>query len=73
MDSEIANKIVSENIRKYRKSAKLTQKETAERLGVTNSWHRKMENNQTKASIVQIFQLAQIFGVSFADILNVWQ
>lgn len=73
MDSEIANKIVSQNIKKLRRKAGLTQRQTAEYLKVSYSWYRRMENNQIKASIVQIFQLAEIFGVSFADILNVWQ
>lgn len=73
MDSETANRIVTQNIIKFRRKAGLTQKQAAESLEVSYSWYRQMENNQTKASIIQIFKLADIFGVSFADILNVWQ
>lgn len=63
------NKMFHERLRDLRASRKLTQKELAEKLGLTNtSTISKYESGETKPSVEIIDKLADLFGVT-ADYL----
>ena len=59
---ESFNKILAENIQKFRKKKELTQKGLAEKLGVTYQAVSKWENATSAPDIFFLPQLASLFG-----------
>jgi transcriptional regulator with XRE-family HTH domain len=56
--------IVGERIKGLRESIRLTQKELAERIGITQSSVNRYENNQSEASYKTLLLYADYFDVS---------
>lgn len=61
---------ISEKMRTLRKEKKLTQKELAAKLYVTPSTVSKWENGVTVPDIYAITGMANVFGVSVAELLG---
>lgn len=62
-----------ENIIKLRKSAKLTQKEFAEIVGVSYQLVSKWEKNETELKMHRAKNIAEKFNVTLADVLGIGQ
>ncbi len=58
------HKIISVNIKKMRKNAKLSQENLAEQLGCSREFISRVENNHEKVSLRMLLYLAKIFNVS---------
>ena len=58
------HKIISANIKKMRKNAKLSQENLAEQLGCSREFISRVENNHEKVSLRMLLYLAKIFNVS---------
>ena len=56
--------IVSKNLRARRRELKMTQRELAERLGVSRQAVSKWEGAQSTPDLERILQLARLFGVT---------
>lgn len=63
------NKIVSENIRKYRKLNAMSQDVLAERLGVTRQSISLWETGECLPSVYNIISLSELFNVTPNDLL----
>lgn len=61
--------LLSDNIRKYRKSNNMSQDELAEKLAVTRQSVSLWETGQTQPSLDSIVALAKLFNVSTDDLL----
>lgn len=59
-----------ENLRKYREKANLTQSRLAERLGVVEMTIRRWESGLREPRASDIKKLAEVLGVSDAELLN---
>lgn len=62
--------MLSDNIRKYRKSNQMSQDELAEKLGVTRQSISLWETGQTQPSLDNIVALAKLFGISTDNLLT---
>ena len=58
------HKIISANIKKMRKNAKLSQENLAEQLGCSREFISRVENNHEKVSLRMLLYLDKIFKVS---------
>ena len=58
------NKYASKKIKELRIKNKLSQKELAEELGVSQQQIARFENNQRKITLVFIYKVANCFNVS---------
>jgi len=63
------NKVARENIKKYRKMAKMSQKEFAEALGVTHSSVSAWENGKNSIDLNRLNQMAQILKLPLYEII----
>ncbi|MGN0405568.1 MAG: helix-turn-helix domain-containing protein [Bariatricus sp.] len=61
---------IGEVIRKYRKSADMTQEEMANRLGVTAPAVNKWENGNSYPDITLLAPIARLFGISTDELLS---
>ncbi|MCI2068570.1 MAG: helix-turn-helix domain-containing protein [Bacilli bacterium] len=61
---------IGENIRKFRESKNLTQKDLAEKLSVTPQALSRWENDNVEPSLDSIRQMSEIFGVSLDELIN---
>ncbi len=64
---------VGARIAEYRKKAKMSQEELAERLYVTRQALSKWENGTSVPSIDTLCELSKIFSVSFEEILGLFE
>lgn len=62
---------ISENIRRLRKEAEMTQKELADALGISSSNVTKYEKGQLEPSLAIIKNLCRIFNVSSDELLGI--
>ena len=62
--------IVKENIRKIRKSKGLTQEEMAHRMGISLTAYRDLEKGATGIVNSNISKIAEITGISTAEVLG---
>ena len=62
--------LLSDNIRKYRKSNNMSQDELAEKLEVTRQSISLWETGQTQPSLDNIIALAKLFNISTDDLLT---
>ncbi len=56
--------IISANIKKLRKSSKLSQEEFAEKINCSREFISRVENLKEKVSLKMILKLSEIFKVS---------
>ncbi|WP_053818168.1 helix-turn-helix domain-containing protein [Clostridium sporogenes] len=61
---------IGDNIKKYRKMNKLTQKEFSRKIGKSERMVQKYENNETNPPLSVISNIAQLFNVKTSDIIN---
>ncbi len=61
---------LSENIKKYRKRAGLTQAEVAEKMGIASPNYTLLENGKTEMTISKAEKLAEVFEVSVGELLG---
>lgn len=66
MHMEIA-KIVGNNIKEARKSVRLTQKDVAEKLFMTQQQYSRFENGIYELNYIQLLALSIMFKVSIED------
>ena len=64
------NLVLAENIQKFRKEKNMTQKELAEKLGVTYQAVSKWENATSAPDISFLPQLADVFGYTIDDLFS---
>ena len=57
-------RIVGENVRRLRSQADLTQEELAERSGFSQQYISDLERGLRNPTIVSLWELAQVLGVS---------
>ena len=61
---------ISENIKRLRKTKKITQEKLAEIFNVTPAAVSKWENNETYPDITLLFPLSHFFGVSIDELMG---
>ncbi|MCO5733626.1 short-chain fatty acyl-CoA regulator family protein [Rhizobium sp. SSA_523] len=59
---------IGRKVRDLRETAKATQSQFAERLGISTSYLNQIENNQRPVSAAVLLALAEKFGMSIADL-----
>ena len=64
------NNSIKENIRKIRKSKGLTQEEMAHRMGISLTAYRDLEKGATGIVNSNISKIAEITGISIAEVLG---
>lgn len=62
--------LLGNNIRKYRKAKKMTQRDLAVALNCTYEFICHIERGQMAISLKRLFQLADILGVKMSDLIN---
>jgi transcriptional regulator with XRE-family HTH domain len=63
-------KKLSENIKKYRKEARLTQEKLAEIAGISLDFMGKIEANINKPSLKTVFKIAQALNIEPYQLLK---
>lgn len=58
------HKIISANIKRLRKVAKLSQENLAEKLGCSREFISRVENNRERISLRMLLHLSKIFDYS---------
>lgn len=61
---------VGENIKKYRKNSNLTQKQLAEKIGVTVVTIQNYENSRREPNLITLNKIADALGATINDLLN---
>lgn len=69
MEQEELNRIIAENLAKYRRAANLTQLELAERLNYSDKSVSKWEQGNGMPDIFVLCRLAEMYGVTVNDFL----
>lgn len=64
------NRQIGQSIARRRQQAGLTQEETAEKLGIGYEAVSRMERGLVMPTVVRLYQLAEIFGCTSADLLD---
>ena len=61
---------ISVNVRKYRKSRKMTQEELAEKADISYDFMRRIESSYGKCgfSVITLYKLAEALGVGMDDL-----
>lgn len=72
MNEESIKKTISTNITKYRELSGMTQKELAQKLGVTPSRISNWEQGANCPTIDILFKVCEVLGVSINDIYGVY-
>ena len=57
-------------LRAARKTARITQVELAERLGLTQSLVSKMERGDRRLDIIEVRTMCRAIGISFPEFVN---
>lgn len=63
-------RITGHNIREYRKKCDFSQGELAARAGIDRAYLSQIENGKKNFSILILWQLARVLGVSPAQLLQ---
>jgi transcriptional regulator with XRE-family HTH domain len=63
-------KVIGNRIKKYRKSAKLTQENLAEKLDVTNKYISQIECGVAEISLKRIFEVAEILKIKPESLIS---
>lgn len=61
---------LSEQLSRYRKEAKMTQEELAEKCDVTRQAVAKWENGESTPSIEKLITLAEIYDISLDELVG---
>ena len=61
---------VGDNIRKFRKQKKMTQKELGNKLGISQSAINQIENNKTAPKLTTIIKVADALDVLPRDLIG---
>jgi len=61
---------IGENIKKYRKASRLTQKELAEKIGVSTITIQNYENSRREPSIEKLNKIAKELGINASSLLS---
>lgn len=64
------NRIISKNIAEYRKKAKLTQSELAEKLSFSDKSISKWERGEAIPDVVVLINMCKIFGITLNDMIS---
>jgi transcriptional regulator with XRE-family HTH domain len=62
---------IGENVLTYRETAGLTQKELAERAGLSASYVSRIERGKANPRLLALDRLAQALGANVAELLDV--
>lgn len=62
--------IVGENVRRYRRAAKLSQQEVANRIGVDRAYVSGLELGQRNPTVVTLWHAAQALGIEVHMLLK---
>lgn len=61
---------IGDNIRKYRKIGKLTQKDLGEAIGISNTYLSDIETGRTNPSIKTLKKIAKALDISYIELLK---
>lgn len=61
---------IGDNIRKYRKSGHLTQKDLGEAIGISNTYLSDIETGRTNPSIKTLKKIAKALDISYIELLK---
>ncbi|HEY1926626.1 MAG TPA: helix-turn-helix transcriptional regulator [Caulobacteraceae bacterium] len=61
---------MGENVKRARNAADLTQEVLAERTGRTQQYISGLENGRRNPTIIVLFEIAQVLGVTPAELLT---
>lgn len=61
---------VGKNIKKYRKKLKISQKDLAEKLNVSNTWLCKLENGNRNTTIFRLSEIASCLNINLIDLIE---
>jgi len=59
---------IGENIKRYRLKAKITQKELAEKIGVTHFWVCKLEKGKKNSTINLLIAISRELKIDLNDL-----
>ena len=62
--------IIANNIAKFRKEAKLTQAELAEKLNYSDKAISKWERGESLPDVIILNQIAQVFGITLDSLVS---
>ena len=68
--AEVSYRIIGRNIQRQRKAHGHTQAQAAERLGISTLHYGRLERGERPASLDQLAQIAQLYGVSLHVLLD---
>lgn len=68
--SQLARKIISDNIKKYREKSGLKREELSLKLGRDNSYISKLERYKVNIPIDRIEEIANIFEINIIDLFR---
>ena len=68
--SQLARKIISDNIKKFREKSGLKREELSLKLGGDNSYISKLERYKVNIPIDRIEEIANILGINFIDLFK---
>ncbi|QEZ68022.1 XRE family transcriptional regulator [Paraclostridium bifermentans] len=60
---------IGANIKKFRKEKGLTQKELAEKIGVSGAYIQQIENNKKNPSIKTLNKISSALGVTIQELI----
>lgn len=66
---ELFLKNFGQNVVRLRKAMMLTQKDVAQKVGITYRYFQKIEVGRANVTLLTLFRLAQFFNVSMADLI----
>ncbi|UOP05473.1 helix-turn-helix domain-containing protein [Conchiformibius kuhniae] len=69
-DFSIINRQIGKSIAKRRQQAGFTQEQVAEKLGIGYVAVSRMERGLVMPTVARLYQLAELFGCSSADLLD---
>ncbi len=70
MTFETFLKLVGRKIAAIRKARSLTQRDTAERAGISYRYFQNIESGAANLTLSTLFRLSRFFGVGVADIID---
>lgn len=68
--SQLARKIISDNIKKFREKSGLKREELSLKLGCDNSYISKLERYKVNIPIDRIEEIANILGINLIDLFK---
>lgn len=69
MEEKEQQELVGRNLRKYRISAQLTQKQLAQRAGISASYYSSLERGKKSMSVWVLYSLAEALNVNVGSLL----